>query len=49
MVRHTVSGYFTQLQELNLDFSFLNTNIEALEQIMKVFPTFHDEYLYALM
>ena len=46
MVRHTVSGYFTLLQDLNLDLSFLNSNVEGLEQNMKVLPACSNEYAY---
>ena len=49
MVRHTVSSYFTLLRDLNLDLSFLNSNVDGLEQSMKVVPAYQDEYLYILM
>ena len=48
MVRHTVSGHFTLLRDLNLGFSFSNSNVEGLEQNMKVFQAYHDEYLYVV-
>ena len=49
MVRHTVSGYFTLLRDLTLDFSFLNSNVEGLEENMKELPAYRNKYLYVPM